>query len=177
MSYKMPKNPVNQFVEIVGELFFKIKEVLSTLLGWFIMLTTFMVTTFGPTFMLIIWVLLALMIDLFFGSWSALKMKSFHLSFALTSTAIKLVMYVTIFYMPLILDKVVPVDISWITVLVTVLLCAAEFFSSLAHMLIIRPTLLGVIFIRKMMVGEISKKLNCKPEEIEDMITKYTKQI
>ncbi|MEI8366069.1 MAG: phage holin family protein [Parachlamydiaceae bacterium] len=165
----MPANPIMQVAEIAESLFFKIKEVLSTAIGWAMMGMTFMFTVFGDKAMLIHWILLALFIDLFFGCWSSAKMSKFHISYALTSTAIKLVMYVTLFYMPLIIDKIVPGDLSYLTVLVTVVLCSAEFFSALAHMLIIKPDLIGAKLVKKMLIGEISRKTGLPVAEVEKL--------
>lgn len=163
----MPSNPVAQIYDIVVQLCSKIESVFSTLLGRAILLMTFMGATFGPKAMLIHWILIALGIDLFFGCWSSLKMKNFHISYALTSTAIKLVMYVALFVMPLILDKVIDLDVSALTVLVTVVLVSAEFFSALAHMLIIKPDLFGARLVRKILMGEVAKKMNMSCDELE----------
>jgi len=166
----MPASPIDQVVEVVENLFFKVKEVLSTVLGWFLMSMTFALTLFGSNTVLIHWVIAVLFIDLGMGCWSSIKLKKFHISYALTSTAIKLVMYIIIFCMPLIIDKIIPMDLSMITIAVTILLCSAEFFSVLAHMLIIKPDLAGVKLVRRMLLGEISKKIGCTPDEVESYL-------
>jgi len=53
------------------------------------------------------------------------------------------------------------------TVLVTALLCAAEFFSVCAHMLIIKPDLPAVKMLKKLLAGEIAHKLGIQEEDVE----------
>jgi len=173
ISGPMGTNPINQIGELTENLFFKIKGVFSTTIGWFFMLTTFMASTFGPEADLVYWVTGSIFADLFMGAWSAIKMKKFHISYALSSTAIKLVMYLIIFYMPLVIDKVVSPDLSLFTEVTAAILCSAGFFSMLAHMLIIKPDLMVIKLIQKALMTEISRKIGCKPEEVEEYLIKH----
>lgn len=163
-------NKFEQVSIIAGDLAFKLRLVLGTITGWVTAFMAFMLATFGDKAMHIHWVLLVLFIDLLFGSWSAIKRDVFHISTALFSTACKVVMYITIFFMPMILENILGTDLSYGTVSVTALLISAEFFSILAHMLIIKPDLVGVKLFKRLLSGEIAKKLGITVKELEDVI-------
>lgn len=154
--------------KVVIDLFFDLKFVLSTMLGWCFLGMSFLFTTFGDKAMLFHYVLAVLAADLFFGAWSSLILKRFKISIALYSTAVKLILYFTLFYMPLIMEKILSNNsVGFGTVIVTALLCAAEFFSICAHMLIIKPDLWVVKILRNLLAGEMAHKLGMKVEELE----------
>lgn len=160
-------------VKVVTDLLGKVRFVLSNLTGWAFMLMTYIFATFGDKAKLIHWVLIVLVLDLIFGIWSSMKMGKFKISTALWSTAVKLVIYVTLFFMPMILEKIVHQDTVFCTIAVTSLLCTAEFFSIIAHMLIIKPNLVGIRLIYRLLAGEIAKKLNMSEEEFEEYLHKH----
>lgn len=161
---------------LLDDLQYKVKLVLSTLSGWFMMIMTFMLVTFGEKALLFHWIIIVLLLDLFFGSWSALKRGTFHISTALWSTASKIAIYGTIFFMPLILEKIISKDTSFGTISITSLLISGEFFSILAHMIIIKPDLFGVKMAYKLLSGEISKKLGINVEELESYFKNQEKK-
>ena len=165
----MELNAFQKVVLTIDDLVLKLRLIFSTVMGWGMMFMMFVAATFGVKAQLFHCVLLALFIDLFFGCWSSLKVRKFKISIALYSTAVKLVMYFVLFFMPLVLEKVlINNDISIGTVFVTALLCAAEFFSVCAHMLIIKPDLPAVKMMKKLLSGEIAHKLGVHEDDVEN---------
>jgi len=169
MSKIDPMSKLDIVFGVVSDLWYKLRFVLGSVVGWAMMFMTYSYNVFGPKAELIHWVLIALLVDLIFGMVSAARRKQFHISTALWSTAFKLVMYITLFYMPMILEKIVHEDTSFCTIAVTALLVSAEFFSCIAHMLIIKPNLLGAKLIFRLLSGEVAKKLDMPVAEVEKM--------
>jgi hypothetical protein len=160
----------DKFRDVCIDTYETIKNVLSTVLGWGMLLTSYIYTVFGDKATLLNWVLLAMLFDLFFGSWAALKMKRFHISTALVSTAIKLVMYVTLFFVPMILEDILGFkDFKTLTCLVAAFLFCAEVFSIMAHMLIIKSDLIAIKIVRKALIGEIARKLKLPISKVMEM--------
>jgi hypothetical protein len=159
-----------KFIDIVTDFGSKLYNTLHTLLGWGMFIMALMLSTFGVKAMLFHWILIAMAFDLFFGTWSSLKRKQFHISTALVSTAIKLVMYLVIFCIPMILEKILlNKDLLMGTTIVTAFICSAEFFSSIAHMLIIKPDFIVVKIFRKFLIAEVARKMKVSHEEVMTM--------
>ena len=165
----MELNAFSKVVLIIDDLVLKLRLIFSTIFGWGMTFMIFVAGTFGVKAMLFHWVLAALFVDFFFGCWSSIKLKKFKISIALYFTAVKLVMYFVLFFMPLVLEKVLSNnDIGVGTIFVTALLCSAEFFSTCAHMLIIKPDFPAIRIMRKILAGEIAHKLGILPEDVEN---------
>lgn len=159
-----------KFLNIIVEFWNLMQNTLHTLLGWLLFCMTLMATTFGIKAILFHWILIAMMIDLFFGAWSSLKRNQFHISTALISTAIKFVMYLVVFCIPMILEKILlNKDLAMATSIVTAFICSAEFFSALAHMLIIKPDLAVLKIFRRFLVAEVARKMKVSNEEVMEM--------
>jgi hypothetical protein len=159
---------------VVLQILIKIKSLLSSIGGWCLGGMTFLVVHFGPTVELYHWIIFAVLLDLIFGAWSALKRHTFHISFALVSTAIKLVIYATVLFMPIAFDNIilVPKDLSGLTIAICVLLVSAEFWSTLAHIIVIWPGFVGVKWVQRLLMVEISKKLDMTVEEFDNLYFK-----
>lgn len=170
-------DPLDKLINVISDFILFLKLSCTTFLGWLIMvltsISTFLLATFGDKITLIHWVILAIFVDLFFGALSAYKRRVFKISSALVSTAIKLTIYTTIFFMPLILEKILSQQVTCSsigTITITVLLCTAEYISTIAHMLVIRPNLWGLKVLKRALSGEMAKKLNMTPDEFEQYI-------
>ena len=173
MTNVMNENAFMKATLVMDDLFLKIKFVLTTTEGWVAILFTFITATFGVKSHLFSWIAIALLSDLFFGIWSSLKTKKFKISIAIYSTVVKFIMYLFLFFMPLILEKILSDNaIGGATILVTALLCAAEFFSICAHMLIIKPDLPAVKILHKVLAGEMAHKLGIEVDELEEYFNK-----
>jgi hypothetical protein len=166
---------MNTWIKIVGILIgikADLHRVLSSIGGWLVNAMIFIAFTFGDDACLVHWILIALAGDLFFGCWQSIKRGTFHISYALQETAIKIVLFVSVFFMPLVIDKIIPADLSYLTIAVAALLVGSEFFSILAHILIIKPDFTGAKLIQRLLEVEVSHKLGIDPNEFRNIFKK-----
>ena len=162
---------------VIDDLGYKLKIVFNSVEGQVMAFLTFIAITFGEKAYLFNWVLVALFIDLCFGCWSSWILGKFKISILLYSTAVKFVMYLVLFFMPVILEKVLSNNgVGVGTTLVAAILIAAEFFSTCAHMLIIKPDLPAVKLLKKVLVGEIAHKLGIESSEVEEFFANNEKR-
>ena len=155
-----------KIIGILGGIKADLHRVVCSIGGWFVNIMLFVAFQFGDDAHLVHWILIALAADLFFGSWQSIKRGTFHISYALQETAVKVVLFVTVFFMPLIIDVIIPTDLSYLTIAVAALLVGSEFFSVLAHILIIKPDFVGARLIKKLLEVEVAHKLNIDPKDI-----------
>lgn len=111
-------------------------------------------------------VLIAVVLDLFWGIWSSIKRKKFLCSMAITATIIKLLAFGTFFAIANVIELGIGQDFVWLSRVVCVILCTGESWSIFAHLLIIKPDFPVLKLLKKLLAGEISKKLHIEEKDI-----------
>lgn len=136
----------------------KIHNVYSHVIGYAISIGVFIATFFGDRIILWYYIMGCLAFDLFWGIWSASKLGNFTLSLCLSKTAMKLAIYFSLFTMVYLAETAFVGNMQIATRAFCMILCSAEIWSTLGHILIVHPDTPIVKLLGKYLIGEISKK-------------------
>lgn len=134
-------------------------SILDSGVGWIISILMLMLSFVNPVWVSFATLLGAISIDLVFGIWSSLKQKKFILSGAIRETFKKTFIYAACLFFVFSMENTFPNDAFYITRVLGVIGCVCEFWSTLASMLIINPSMPFVKILRLQLKGEIEKKL------------------
>lgn len=151
----------------------KLFDALSTVHGWVIGLFVMMANFFSGYHLVIYGILAAVVFDAFFGIWVALRQKKFIISELARATLFKLMVYLNLIVVFVFIDKFVGasgIDTKISTMLVSSAICLAEAWSSCGNALIINPNFPFLRLMRKALTGEIARKLDVNPDEVEDYL-------
>lgn len=163
-------NLLQFFSSTLIDILHKLHTLFSSFAGYLIALFVLVCTFFGGRLDLFYYVVIAVGFDLFWGVVTALKQRKFILSQAMTKTAVKLGIYLTMFVMVALPEKAFAQDWIIATRLVSAVICAAEIWSVLGHILICCPNFPILKLLRKYIQGEIAKKLEVDANEVEDIL-------
>lgn len=145
---------LHKIVEKIGSIYTEVAGFLLSLL--IIPLVTF----FGGVRLdMMKLVVIAVALDLGWGTWSSIKRKQWLCSTSVQSTIIKIIVYGTMFSIVAVIEKGISEEFMWLSRLTCIVLCTSEAWSIFAHILIIKPNFPVIRLLRKVLAGEISKKL------------------
>lgn len=156
----------------------KLSEALMTVQGWLIGLLIVIVNFFAGYQLVLYGVLIAVAFDALFGICVARKRGEFILSELLRATIFKLAIYFNLIVVFVFIDKFVTtggIETKITTVILGSAICLAEAWSSCGNALIISPNFPFLRLFRKALTGEIARKLNVNPEDVENILNSTKK--
>lgn len=156
----------------------KLSEALMTVQGWLIGLLIVIVNFFAGYQLVLYGVLIAVAFDALLGICVARKRGEFILSELLRATIFKLAVYFNLIVVFVFIDKFVTtggIETKITTVILGSAICLAEAWSSCGNALIISPNFPFLRLFRKALTGEIARKLNVNPEDVENILNSTKK--
>lgn len=153
-------------LKTITELWYKILYAGSTAWGWLISQAVFICSFFdkdSEMLIKILWVVVT--IDLVLGIITSVKLKRHVLSQAIIKSAIKYGIYTALFWIVVASERGIGLEWFLASKLIFAFSVAAEVWSILAHISIIKPDLIIVRILRKALAGEVAKKLGVSPDE------------
>jgi len=155
---------------MIGNFFERLGEVLSTVWGWIlclIMVVVDYVTGYG---MMVNIAVMAVVMDGAWGIASSLKQGNFALSELARDTLVKLAVYGCAVLSFIGIDRLLGVGGGLTTGVICACIVLVELWSASASMLICFPRMPFLQLLKKALVGEIARKLNIEPGEVEDTL-------
>jgi len=153
----------------------KMSEVIKTPAGWIAGFGLFLADSFTGGKLIIYTVVIASVLDLACGIAVSLKRKKFVLSELMRQTVEKIAVYGTVLLALLCIDRLIAsdtsIDIAISAGIVGVVITLAETVSFTASLLILFPNNLFLCLFRKMLTGELARKLGCSEEEVDSIIS------
>lgn len=104
-------------------------------------------------------VIIALVIDLIWGTLSSIKLKKFLYSRFFIATLVKASIYGTLFSIMAVVESGFSPEFTWFSRLTCIVICISEMWSIFAHILIVKPNFPIIKILKKALTGEITKKL------------------
>ena len=161
---------------IFHSFFIKMRELLQTLWGWFLILCSFIVNFVGDYKVSVVAVIVAVALDAFWGIWAAVKQGKYARSELIRDTFSKVVVY-GLALLVIIHMEMLTAETTLGTNICAAVMCGAEFWSIAGNALIINPNLGFFRLIRSSLVGEIARKLHITEEEVKEAFEKGDKLI
>lgn len=121
-------------------------------------------------------VVLAVVIDAFWGIASSLKQHKFTLSELGRNSLGKLAVYGTSMLLFIIIDKLLGINNGLPTNVICVSIILVEVWSTSASMLICFPNMPFLQLMKRALTGEIASKLNVPPSEVEEVLKALKKK-
>lgn len=156
----------------------KLSEALMAVQGWLIGLLIVIVNFFAGYQLVLYGVLIAVAFDALSGICVARKRGEFILSELLRATTFKLAVYFNLIVVFVFIDKFVTtggIETKITTVILGSAICLTEAWSSCGNALIISPNFPFLRLFRKALTGEIARKLNVNPEDVENILNSTKK--
>lgn len=116
---------------------------------------------------IVLLIVLFAFVDLCWGVAVSIKRHKYCTSELLRDTAAKMLVYGTAIILFILLEFFIPGESMLTTKIVAGIICGIELWSVFGSMLIIFPHMVVLRLLRKALTGEIAKKLDCTPEEVE----------
>jgi hypothetical protein len=117
-------------------------------------------------------VLIAAVLDLIWGVISSLKRKRFLCSRFFLATAVKVIIYATLFSIVAVIEKGISLELMWISKVLCAVICVSEFWSISAHILILKSNFPVLKLFRTVLAGEIAKKVGITRQSFLDHFDK-----
>ena len=118
-------------------------------------------------------ILVAVTFDALFGIWVARRQGRFILSELLRTTFFKLMVYLNLVVVFVFIDKFAGaggLETRITTMIVASAICLAEAWSSCGNALIINPNFPLLRLLRRALTGEIARKLEIDPDQVENYL-------
>lgn len=154
----------------------KLIDALSTSWGWLIGVIMFVVNLVVGYEAIVSFVVLAVVIDAFWGIASSLKQHKFTLSELGRNSLGKLAVYGTSMLLFIIIDKLLGINNGLPTNVICVSIILVEVWSTSASMLICFPNMPFLQLMKRALTGEIASKLNVPPSEVEEVLKALKKK-
>lgn len=178
--YKDNRDLLLAICKTTGNVADKVIRVITSLSGWLsssvVFILTWVAGFIGDTReMCVYFVMVAVLLDFFWGMASSIKRGTFALSIGITKTAVKLAMYISIMAIVVLSEKAIADEWNLIFRLVSSVLIVAEAISVAGHMLIIKPDMPVIRLLWKVLKSEVAKKLGIEVSDIESFIDEQIK--
>jgi len=143
-----------------------IHSIFATVYGWILIAGATLWSFIRPEIFPLSIVFFAVLVDMFWGIFAAIKQKKFIFSESIRDTFIKIIIYATSLLLILLTEKVIHEKWEIATRVSCALAAACEFWSISANMLIVKPDMPFLRLFRLQLKGEIEKKVGKNIDEI-----------
>ncbi len=150
----------------------RLAEILSTVWGWVLSLLMILVDYVAGYGMMADIAVMAVVMDGVWGIASSLKQGNFALSELARDTLAKLAVYGCAILSFIGVDRLLAVDGGLTTGIICTCIVLVELWSASASMLICFPRMPFLRLLKKALVGEIARKLNVTPGDVEETLQK-----
>lgn len=147
----------------------KLCEAICSVYGWALLLMMSVVDFIAGYKVVILIAFSAVIIDAVWGIASAIKRKQFALSELARDSLPKLTVYGSCLLMFMLVDRLM-LEMEITTRVVCACIVLVEAWSATASMIICFPKLPFLRILRKALAGEIARKLNCDPTDVESIL-------
>lgn len=150
----------------------KLPDILSTFSGWVLAILLGIVNFFASHKGIVNIVIFAVVIDAFWGIFVSIKQGKFVLSELGRMTISKLMVYGCVITLFIAVDKLLGGSMTLSATIIATLIVLVEAWSTLASMTIVYPNMVFLRVLRKVLKGEIARKLNIQECEVEQYLNK-----
>ncbi len=157
---------------MANNLFEKLCEILSSVWGWVLIAALTVIDYLSGYGIMVKIAVLAVVTDAVWGIASSLKQGRFALSELGRNTLSKLSVYGCALISFIGVDRLAGLCDGLTTRTICIIIVLVEFWSTAASMLICFPDMPFLRLMKKALTGEISRKLDITPEEVEDALKK-----
>lgn len=161
---------------MIENFFERLGEILSTAWGWVLCLSMILfdyVTGYGTMVNIAV---MAVVIDAVWGIASSVKQGCFALSELARNTLSKLAVYGCAVLCFIGIDKLLGSGGGLTTSIICACIVLVELWSASASMLICFPDMPFLQLLKKALIGEIARKLNIEPKDVESVLTTMKKK-
>lgn len=162
--------------EIYDHLLIKLRDLLHTLWGWFLVIFSFIVDFFAGYKMAIAGIVIVVVLDAFWGIWSAIKQGKYARSELARDTISKIAAYGSAILITIMIENVVQWDSIFLTSFISALICATELWSISGNILIVNPNAVFFKLLRPVLKGEIARKLGIGEDKVDEALDKHSKK-
>lgn len=155
---------------MIVNFFERLYEILSTVWGWVLCLLMILVDYVTGYGMMVDIAVMAVVMDGAWGIASSLKQGNFALSELARDTLAKLAVYGCAVFSFIGIDKLLGTGGGLTTSIICACIVLVELWSASASMLICFPRMPFLQLLKKTLVGEIARKLNIEPGEVENTL-------
>lgn len=155
---------------MIVNFFERLGEILSTVWGWILCLLMILVDYVTGYGTMVDIAVMAVVMDGAWGIASSLKQGNFALSELARDTLAKLAVYGCAILSFIGVDKLLGVGSGLTTSIICACIVLVELWSASASMLICFPRMPFLQLLKKALVGEIARKLNIEPKDVEDTL-------
>lgn len=141
--------------------------VVSFLSMW---LMALLATVFGFYKEVIIITFFCIFIDLIWGVAKSVKMGGYATSYLLKNTIIKIGAYFSVMMLLISAEHLLHIDSQVFTITFTIVILVTELISILGNIAIVKPSLIFVKILRRLVTGEVARKLNITDEEAKKLL-------
>lgn len=161
---------MKSFHEVLIGFASKCDEVYSTVAGWLVTTTIIIANFFAGYALSASAVLVAVVLDAFWGIASALKRGKFAYSELMRDTITKLTSYGTALVICIFCERLLDASTTLATSVVSAIICATELWSMAGSILIINPDIPLFKLFRHVLTGEIARKLRIDEDKVEEAL-------
>ena len=155
---------------IYEHLIIKLRELLQTTWGWFLLLCSFLVDFFAGYKMAIAGIVIVVALDAFWGIWAAIKQGKYARSELARDTLSKIAAYGSAVLITIMIEHVIQWDSIFLTSVIAALICATELWSISGNILIVNPKAHFFKLLRPVLKGEIARKLGIGEDKVDEAL-------
>lgn len=157
--------------KIINNLWDKLGDILSSLEGvvylLFIWISALTAMIFGLYNEVIITTFFCIFVDLVWGVARSIKVGNYATSFLLKNTILKIGAYFSIMFVLIGIEHLLCIESGVFVISFTVIIAATELISILGNIAIVKPSLICVKLVRRMVIGEVARKLKISDKEAQ----------
>ena len=148
----------------------KMRELLHTLWGWFLIFCSAIVNFLGDYKVSVLAVVIAVVLDAFWGIWAAIRQGKYARSELMRDTMSKIAAYGSALVITIMIEQVKDWESMFVTSLIAVLICATELWSISGNILIVNPNAVFFKLLRPALKGEIARKLGIGEDKVDEVL-------
>lgn len=160
--------------EIISDIGIKLNNILSSCTGVVSFLTMWVMallaTILGFYKEVIIVTFFCIFIDLIWGVAKSIKMGGYATSYLLKNTILKMGAYFSVMILLIAMEHLLHMESQVFTVTFTIVILITELISVLGNIAIVKPSLIFVKLLRRLVIGEVARKLNITEEEAKKLL-------
>lgn len=153
--------------EKLGDLLNSCAGVVSLLFMWVLALLAMVLGLYKEV---IIVTFFCIAVDMIWGIAKSVKVGKFATSFLLKNTILKIGAYFSIMLILICIEHILHIESKVFVITFTVIIAATELISILGNIAIVKPSLIFVKLVRRMVIGEVARKLHISEKEAKKLL-------
>ena len=153
----------------------KMRELLHTLWGWLLLVGSFVLDFLGGYKVAVLAIIVAVILDAFWGIWAAVKQGKYARSELMRDTISKIAAYGSAILITILIEQVESWESMFVTSTISAFICATELWSISGNILIVNPHAVFFKLLRPALKGEIARKLGIGEDKVDEVLDEQFK--